>query len=136
MYAPQNALSHRPIDPQRQAEGAKRFVRSVALDIILTLVTAGLWNIWVQVRQNRAANFMLQEERYDSWRWFLLCLVTCGLYHLYHEYRIGGDIGRCTGKTDQTFALLHLGLAVVGLSIIADAIQQSEINAFFGSNAL
>ncbi|WP_324951558.1 DUF4234 domain-containing protein [Oligoflexus sp.] len=115
---------------------APDFVRSVAVDIVLTIVLCGLWNIWVQARQMRAVNFMINSEKYKFLPWLLLTIVTCGLWHLYHEYRLSRDICLAMNKPDSDNPLVHLLLSIFGLSIVADALQQSEINSYFGQNSL
>ena len=53
-----------------------RHVRSIALDSILTVITLGLFNLWVQARQMAAVNDMVAEERYTFWLWLVLSLIT------------------------------------------------------------
>jgi uncharacterized membrane protein YjgN (DUF898 family) len=116
---------------------APEYVRSVAVDIILTIITCGLWNIWVQARQMRAVNFMINKEKYKFWIWAGLTLITCGLWHIYHEFRLSQDISLAMGKGPSDISpIVHLLLAVFALSIIADALQQAEINSYFGSHEL
>jgi hypothetical protein len=116
---------------------APDYVRSVAADIILTIVTCGLWNIWVQARQIRAVNFMINKEKYSFWIWAGLTLITCGLWHIYHEFRLSQDISLAMGKGPSDMSpVVHLLLSIFALSIIADALQQAEINTYFGNNDL
>lgn len=127
--------------PQRseieKRAAAPQYVRSVAADIILTLITCGLWNIWVQARQMRAVNFMINKEKYRFWIWAGLTLITCGLWHIYHEFRLSQDISLAMGKGPSDISpVVHLLLSVFALSIIADALQQAEINNYFGSHEL
>lgn len=113
---------------------APDYVRSVAADIILTIVTCGLWNIWVQARQMRAVNFMINKEKYSFWIWAGLTLITCGLWHIYHEFRLSQDISLAMGKGPSDMSpVVHLLLSIFALSIIADALQQAEINSYFGN---
>lgn len=116
---------------------APNYVRSVAADIILTIVTCGLWNIWVQARQMRAVNFMIGREKYNFWIWAGLTLITCGLWHLYHEFRLSQDISTALGKGPSDISpVVHLLLSIFAMSIIADALQQAEINGYFGNTDL
>ena len=111
------------------------YVRSIPFDIILALVTCGLFNLWVQARQMEAVNAMIREEKYSFLPWFLFTLITCGLYHIYHEYRMSNDIASVTGGSDND-ALISIVLCIFGLALVVDAIQQSHINRYYGSNAL
>jgi len=111
-------------------------VRSIALDIILTIVTCGLFNFYVQYRQIEAANDMLKTRKYDFIFWLLFCFITCGLYHIYHEYRKSSDIAEVLKKDPTTAGLISVILTFFGLWMINDAIQQAEINAYFGNTEL
>jgi hypothetical protein len=47
------------------------------------------------------------------------------------------DISLALGKGPSDISpIVHLLLSIFALSIIADALQQSEINSYFGSNEL
>lgn len=112
-----------------------RHVRSIGLDIFFTIITFGLYNIYIQYCQVKAVNVMLGEEKY-SWGWWLfLTIVTFGLYHIYHEYRQATDIEHKAGGV-QHLVLLSVALSCFGLAPVCDAIQQSHINRYFGSTSL
>ncbi len=122
---------------QRLADGQRQpvHIRNIAKDIILTLLTCGLFNIYVQHRQIQALNAMLRNQKYSTLHWFLLTLITCGIYHIYHEYRISSDLV-ILQKLDPNEPLLIVILAIFGMSIVADAIQQSHINHYYGHTGL
>jgi hypothetical protein len=111
-------------------------VRNIAICIILSLVTCGIYNVYWQYQQMESVNDMLQEERYSFLRWFAFTLLTCGLYHIYHEYRLSTDIAKAIGREPGNEGLIAILLSVFGLSLVVDAIQQSQINERFGSEAL
>ncbi len=108
-------------------------VRSIVLDLVLTLFTCGLFNFYVQYRQIEAVNDMLDSRKYDFVFWILFCFITCGLYHIYHEYRKSGDVAEVLKKDRGTAGLIAVVLTLFGFWAINDAIQQAEINAFFGN---
>ena len=109
---------------------------NIAVDVILSVITCGIYNFFWQARQMRVVNVLLGEERFGFWMWFLLTLVTCGLYHIYHEYVMGQSITqvqrRFEKEASDNLSLISLLLSVFGLTIVTDAIQQHEINALFG----
>jgi hypothetical protein len=111
-------------------------VRSIVFDIILTLLTFGFFNLYVQYVQMKAVNVMIGEKKYTWFLWFFLSIITFGLYHIYHEYRKSSDIARALNKDESIGTIINLMLTIFGLHIVADAIQQSEINDFFGSREL
>ncbi len=100
------------------------------------MLSCGLYNFWIQAKQMEAVNDMLEEDRYQFVPWFLFTLVTCGLYHVYHEYRKTVDIGEATGNVAGNEPMISVLLTLFGLSWVNDAIQQSHINRFFGDEAL
>ena len=130
-----NDLMRKPSDIDRQRM-APEFVRNIALDVILALVTCGIWNIYLQSRQMRAVNFMIGHQKYSFIPWALLTLVTCGLWHIYHEYRLSKDIAWALNQPQSNDPIVHLLLSIFGLSIVTDALQQAEINGYFGNHAL
>ena len=111
-------------------------VRNIGIDILLTLVTCFLFNIYIQYRQILALNEMTHPERYSFLKWFCLTIITCGIYHFYHEYRKSLDICEVTGKDNSSDPIVHLLLAIFGLGIVVDALQQIEINKYFGNEAI
>lgn len=111
-------------------------VKNIALCVVLSLVTCGIYNLYWQSQQIATVNELLLEDRYDFWRWLLFCVLTCGLYHVYHEYRMSEDLARICGRPEKNDGLVSLLLTIFGLSVVADAIQQSHINAHFGDSSL
>lgn len=111
-------------------------VRSVAVGIVLSLITCGLYNLFWQAKQMSAANDMLGEDKYSFWPWLGLSLITCGVYHIYHEYRMSEDLARALGREPGHECIVAVLLSVFGLSLVVDAIQQSQINEHFGEEGL
>ena len=111
-------------------------VRNIPLDIILTLITCFLYNIYIQYKQCEAVNDMLKEYKYSFVQWLIFTILTCGLYHIYHEYRKSSDVAVILKKDPSSAGLIAVVLTAFGLSIVNDAIQQSEINGYYGSPGL
>ena len=119
-----------------QAMDDSDHVRNIGMDIILTIVTCGLFNIYLQYRQIAALNDMTQPHRYSFSMWFLLTLVTLGIYHLYHKYRMSEDIYRVKNGQAGSEPILHVLIAAFGFVIVVDALQQVEINRYFGNDEI
>jgi len=117
-------------------ERESEHVRGIAASLILTLVTCGFYNLYWQYRKMLATNEMLDSERYRFLPWLVFTLFTCGIYHIYHEYRMSVDIARVTGRGSKDEGLIAVLLSVFGLSVIVDAIQQSQINQHYGDDDL
>lgn len=122
--------------PTQPTVRSSEHIRDIARDIIITILTCGLYNIYIQSRQIHAVNAMIREDKYSFGSWFLLTLVTCGLYHIYHEYRKTTDLCRTIKDLNENEPILTVLLTIFGMAIVADAIQQTHINRYFGSTAL
>ncbi len=112
--------------------GVSEHIRNIVVDILLTIVTCGLYNIYVQYKQMQAVNLMLKYQKYSFSHWAILSLVTCGIYHFYHEYIKNEDIRKTVGA-DSGQTVIVLGILLFGLTPVADAIQQNLINEYFST---
>ena len=105
---------------------------SVAKEVVLTLVTCGLWDVIWQYKQMKVVNTLLGEEEFSFVKWLLFTLLTCGLYHLYHEYLMGRAIVRVQHlyglPPSESLPAISIIMTLISLGIITDAIQQKEIN--------
>ena len=104
----------------------------VALGIILSLITCGIYNIYWNSLQFKTMNALLGREEYNFWKWLLLTLITCGIFHVYYEYKMGSDLQAWLKdhglEVSPNLALIGLGLSIFGLTVVADAVYQHEIN--------
>ncbi len=125
-----------PVVQANQFPNNSEHIRNIGLDIVFTILSCGLFNIYLQYRQMIAVNTMIREIKYKFIPWLLLSIITCGLYHIYHEWRKSSDIVIALGKTESQEPIINVLLSIFGLSIVADAIQQAEINKYYGSTAL
>jgi hypothetical protein len=117
---------------------AEEGVISIGVGIILVIVTCGLYAIYWQYKQMQTLNAFLGREEYDFMMWLLLGLVTCGLFTIYYEYRMANGINEIQEqrgmRVHSDLALICLLLAIVGLGIVSIAIQQADINEFYGES--
>ncbi len=114
----------KPLSSEHQLE--------IATGIVLSLVTCGFYNIYWNYRQFQALNQLLGREEFKFVPWLLLSLVSCGLYHIYYEYKMGSELHlwlKANGhESNQNLPIMGLVLSCLGLTIIADAVYQHEIN--------
>lgn len=108
--------------------------KSILIDILLTIFTAGLFNLWVQYRQIRDSNALLPEEERKSFLFLiLLSFITLGLYFVYHEFKLTRDLHLLVYKDVRTEVELLCGVAAFfGLWFIVDSYQQSLLNELAG----
>jgi hypothetical protein len=115
---------------------AEKYTSSIVKDIILSIITCGLYYLFWQAREMRAINYLIEEEKYNFWKWLLLTIITCNIYHIYYEYIFAQSIMGAQRKfgrpVSNNLHILSVIVAILGLSIVADAIQQDEINKLFG----
>jgi hypothetical protein len=115
---------------------ADQYTSSIVKNIILSIITCGIYYLFWQAREMRAVNYLIEEEKYNFWKWFFLTIITCNIYHIYYEYIFAQSIMEVQRKLCRPISsnlhILSVILAIIGLSIVADAIQQDEINGLFG----
>jgi hypothetical protein len=110
----------------------QKHILSIPTYLILTIVTCGLWNLIWNYKQQAACNELLGREEFKFATWLILSIVTCGLYFIYYQYKMGEvitEIQEAKGlRVNTNLPMVSLVLSLVGLSIVADVVHQSEIN--------
>ena len=108
------------------------YVANIALNIVFTFLTCGLFNLYWNYRQMEACNDLLDREEFSFGLWLLLVIVTCGIYHLFYQYKMGAAINeiQASYRLHVTDGLPALSLisAILGVGIVADCIHQYELN--------
>ena len=124
--------SHRP----QWAQDEYRHYANVPLYLVLTIVTAFLFNLYWNYRQMQACNDLLDRDEFSFLTWLLLCIVTCGIYHFFYQYRMGAAINEIQEIRDlpitEDLPVLSVIAAILGAGIVADCIHQFEINKIVG----
>ena len=112
--------------------GSERFASNIVLDIILTIITCSIYWFFWQARQIRTLNFLLKEQRFSFILWFFVSIITCFIFNVYYEYIMAKAIIELQNKrgiqSSNDLPVLSLLLSIFGFHVIADAIQQYEIN--------
>lgn len=107
--------------------------RNVAVAILLSIVTCGIYGIYWFVCLNDDANVLSDRPGDTSGGVaFLLTLVTCGIYSFYWAYKMGEKLNAAKAlrgmQGDPNASILYLLLSIFGLSIVAWALMQNDIN--------
>jgi hypothetical protein len=109
-----------------------RHYANIPLYLILTLLTAFLFNLYWNYRQMQACNDLLDREDFSFLVWLLLVVVTCGIYHFFYQYKMGAAINEIQQARDlpvtEGLPVLSVVAALLGAGIVADCIHQHEIN--------
>jgi hypothetical protein len=105
---------------------------NISVYLILTLITCGIYNLYWNYKQQQACNQLVRKEEFNFLTWLILIICTCGLYHLYYQYKMGEVIMQIQSDKNlivkTNLPIVSLILSLIGLSIVADIIHQSEIN--------
>lgn len=115
-----------------EAADERDWSANIPLYLILTLVTAGIFNLFWNWRQMQACNALLGRREFSWLRWVVLSLLTFLLYHIYYQYKMGAaivEIQRESGApVFEELPLVSLLATIFGFSIAADCIHQYELN--------
>ena len=107
--------------------------RDIAVSIVLTIVTCGIYGLYWMACITDDVNYMLNEGDTTGGMTVLLTIVTCGIYGIYWAYKLGEKLSRIKIKMEYDFvdsntSILYLILSIFGFSIIVYALAQSDIN--------
>lgn len=107
--------------------------RNIALCIILSIITCGIYGIyWFIVMTDDAVRANEGKEYNTSGGTaFLLTLITCGFYGIYWYYKMGKALyvaKQDRGINSSDNSVLYLILALIGFGIISECLMQSELN--------
>ena len=105
--------------------------RSIAVCIILSIITCGIYGIYWFIVLTDDANTASGTAGTTGGIAFLLSLVTCGIYGLYWMYKQGEKIDTAKtsrGQSSSNTGILYLILAILGLGIVSYALMQNELN--------
>ena len=108
--------------------------RSIALSIILSIITWGIYGLfWYAFMVDDANKVSGEYDSTSGGLTILYSLLTCGLYKIYWSYKVGKQLynaGLNYGKDISDNSILYLILSLFGLSIISDALIQNDLNSF------
>ena len=106
--------------------------KNIALCIILSLVTCGIYGLYWFVTLTDDTNTISGEPGTSGVMAVVLTIITCGIYGLYWAYKCGEKIDKAhqnRGEAASNGGVLYLILFIFG-GIIAYALIQNEINKF------
>jgi len=113
-------------------------VIGIGLGIVLSILTCGFYGLWWQYKQMVVLNAWLGREELSFLNWILLSILTCGIFALYYEYKMAKAINEIQEReglrVNSDLAVLCVFLALFSFAIVSIAIQQADINSFYGEN--
>ena len=132
----QNGYQQNPYQPNGPQYGNYRVPvknRNIALCIVLSIITCGIYGIYWLVCLVDDLNVASGRTGDTSGGMvFLLSLITCGIYGIYWMYKAGEKVAyikqRNTGEVDSSSSVLYLILGILNFGIVVYALIQSELN--------
>lgn len=106
--------------------------RNIAVCIILTIVTCGIYGIYWFICLTNEANSASNTDGTSGGMAFLLSLVTCGIYTFYWMWKQGEKIESAKSsrglEASGNSSIIYIVLTVVGLGIVSYALMQNDLN--------
>lgn len=106
--------------------------RNIALCIILSIVTCGIYGLYWIYKLTEDVNKLTGDPNATSGGMvILLSIITCNIYMWYWLYKQGDAIDQVKasrGLPSGNSGILYLILAIFGLGIVSYALMQNELN--------
>ena len=102
--------------------------RGLALAIVLTILTCGLYGIYWQVKVNDEALELADEKGPSGIAVILLTILTCGIYGFFWMYKMGVCTDKMKNSPNGNTGILYIILTLFGLNIVGMALTQDAIN--------
>lgn len=114
--------------------------RNIAVCIVLTIITCGIYGIyWSVCLVNELNSASDRPQDTSGGMVLLLSLVTCGIYRLVWYYKAGEKVSYIRRRNgdiaESNNGLVYLLIAIFGFSIVSDSLIQSELNKVAGARA-
>ena len=107
--------------------------RNVALCVIFTIITCGIYGFYWMAQINNCANELADPpKKTGGGVAVLLTIVTLGIYGFYWAYKMGGLLDAALAKRSmptQNRSVVYLILAVIQLGFVGWILMQSTINS-------
>ena len=102
--------------------------RSIALCIILTIITLGIYGLVWMSRLNNDVNELAQDPIAPGGGMVVfLTIITFGIYGLFWLYKMGQKCDEIR-EVNASSGILYLILGIFGLGIVSYALMQDSIN--------
>lgn len=110
--------------------------RNIALCIVFSIITCGIYGLYWLVKLNDEINMVSDHTGDTSGGIVLLfAIITCGIYTMYWSYRIGIKLDEAVvkrGLPAQNRSIVYLLLTIFGLGVVTYALAQSTLNDIAG----
>ncbi len=107
--------------------------RSVGMCIVLSIITCGIYGLYWLYCIAEDVNAVTNQPGPTGGTVLAFTIVTCGVYGMYWAYKTGERLDQArmqNGVPTGSLAIVYLVLSIFGLSIVAWALMQSELNKY------
>ena len=106
--------------------------REIAVSIILTIITCGIYGIYWFIKLNDEINYLAGDNMATTGGMaFLFSILSCGIYMFYWMFKMGEKLDTIymnKGCPPQSRGVLYLILSIFGLGIVSYALMQDSVN--------
>ena len=106
--------------------------RKIAMCVILSIITCGIYSlVWFYYMVNDLNTAAPAPEDKTPGTVLLLSIITCGIYMIIWFYNAGSKVDQIrtmNGEAPSSSSLVYMILTLFGLSIVAEALVQTELN--------
>ncbi len=107
--------------------------RNIAMVIILSLITCGIYGIYWFVKMTDEAKQLSSSDNAGGGLAFVYTLITCGIYTIYWNYKMGKNMYEAGQKYEiniEDNSVIYLVLSLFGLGIVSECLMQNDLNKF------
>ena len=106
--------------------------RNIALCIILSIITCGIYTLyWIFVANDELNSISGDQDGTSGGLVLLFIIITCGIYGWYWNYKMGEKVDTIKnrmGIQSANSSVIFLLLDIFGLGIVSLALMQDTIN--------
>ena len=102
--------------------------RNIALCIIFSLLTCGIYGLYWFVKLTDELNYNAQTKTAGGGTALVYTIITFGIYGFYWFYMQGKKVDEINGNANGSTGMVYIILAIFGLGIIPYCLMQNEIN--------
>lgn len=102
--------------------------RNIAICVILTIITCGIYGLYWMVKMNDEVNTASKQQGASGLTVVILSIITCGIYYIYWNFKMG-EKTNIIKNTDSNH-LLFIILCICGFSIVNYCIMQDALNKY------
>ncbi|MBQ8681452.1 MAG: DUF4234 domain-containing protein [Bacilli bacterium] len=105
--------------------------REIAISVILSIVTCGIYSIYWFVVMTDDVNKVSNENGTSGTMAFVFSLLTCGIYMYFWSYKMGKQMHEAGSRNGIEIAdnsILYLVLSLFGLGIVNYCLIQNDLN--------